>query len=188
MITYCLRQNQLKANTACYKKWYARAVAEETVDLEGLSAHMASHNSPFSAGAIKGILTDMVACIKELLLDGKKVRIDNLAIFAVGIQNKKGCEDKSTYKVTEYVEAVKLKALAIGELAKSSLNLDATLKRSSLDKDATTSDEEGDDDGNGGDGATTSGGTSNSGGTTSGGTQNSGSTNQGHDDLEDAIG
>jgi hypothetical protein len=41
--------------------------------------------------------------------------------------------------VTEYVEAVKMRALAIGELSRSSLNLDATLKRSSLDKDNTSS-------------------------------------------------
>ena len=89
-------------------------------------------------GVIKGILTDMVSCIKELLLDGKRVRIDDLAVFSVGIVNKKGCENKEDYKVTEYVEAVKLKALAIGELSRTSLNLDATLKRSPLDKDDAT--------------------------------------------------
>jgi len=31
---------------------------------------MSNHNTPFSKGAIKGMLTDMVVCIKELLLEG----------------------------------------------------------------------------------------------------------------------
>ena len=47
---------------------------------------MSDHNSPYSAGMIKGVLTDMVVCIKELLLDGKSVKIDDLAIFSVGLR------------------------------------------------------------------------------------------------------
>ena len=61
-----------------YNKWYARAVAEETIGIDKLSAHMANHNTPFSKGCIKGVLQDMVACIKELLLEGKNVKIDDL--------------------------------------------------------------------------------------------------------------
>jgi predicted histone-like DNA-binding protein len=124
----------LKTNPECYLKWYARAVPQESVDIDSLAEHMHSHNTPYSTGCIKGILTDMVTCIKELLLAGNTVRIDNLAIFSVGIVNKKGCEDKSDYKVTEYVDGVKLCARAIGELSSSQLNLDSTLKRSALDK------------------------------------------------------
>jgi predicted histone-like DNA-binding protein len=139
MITYKLVQNKVSTNPACYLKWYAHVVQGEALDMGALAAHMAAHNTPYSVGTILGILTDMVSCIKEELLAGNTVRIDNLAIFSVGIVNKKGCEDKADYKVTEYVEAVKMRALAIGELSRSSLNLDATLKRSSLDKDNTSS-------------------------------------------------
>jgi predicted histone-like DNA-binding protein len=138
MITYKLVQNKVSTNPACYLKWYAHVVQGEALDMSALAAHMAAHNTPYSVGTILGILTDMVSCIKEELLAGNTVRIDNLAIFSVGIVNKKGCEDKADYKVTEYVEAVKMRALAIGELSRSSLNLDATLKRSSLDKDNTS--------------------------------------------------
>ena len=35
--------------------------------------------------AIIGRLKDMVNCTKELLLDGKNVEIDDLAIFSVGL-------------------------------------------------------------------------------------------------------
>jgi nucleoid DNA-binding protein len=116
--------------------------------MTGLAEHMANHNTPYSQGTIMGILTDMVTCIKELLLDGKSVRIDNLAVFSVGIKNKKGCEDPTNYRASEYVDTVKMRALAIGELSKTQLNLDASLKRSSLDASSkVTSDVEDEDDG-----------------------------------------
>lgn len=65
--------------------WYVRAVSDETVDLEGLAKHMSAHNTPYSAGTIHGVLKDMVACVKELVLDGKKIKLADLAIFSAGI-------------------------------------------------------------------------------------------------------
>ena len=78
-------QNKNEKNQTAFGKWYARAVCDETVDIKGLAAHMASHNTPYSTGAIHGMLKDMVNCTKELLLDGKNVKIDDLAIFSVGL-------------------------------------------------------------------------------------------------------
>lgn len=51
---------------------------------------MSNHNTPYSSGVIKGVLADMVSCTKELILDGKNVKLDDLAIFSVGIVSKKG--------------------------------------------------------------------------------------------------
>ena len=67
MIRYVLRQNSNELSKV-FGKFFAFPVIEETVDLAGLSEHMSSHNTPFSKGVIKGLLTDMVNCIKELLL------------------------------------------------------------------------------------------------------------------------
>ena len=71
--------------------WYARPVIEETFNIETLAKHMANHNTPYSAGVIKGVLADMISCIKELILDGKNVKLDDLAIFSVGIVSKERC-------------------------------------------------------------------------------------------------
>ena len=84
MIRYVLKQCK-NAKQAIYGKLFAYPVIEETIDEEALSAHMASHNTPFSQGAIKGMLTDMVQCIHELLLEGKNVKLTNLAIFSIGM-------------------------------------------------------------------------------------------------------
>ena len=78
MILYVLRQNKNQDSPA-FGKWFAYPVIEETIDLDGLAGHMANHNTPFSKGAIKGMLTDMVSCVKELLLEGKNVKIADLA-------------------------------------------------------------------------------------------------------------
>ena len=86
MIRVKLYQNKNEKNETAYNKWYPRVIVEETIGLEELSAHMASHNTPFSKGAIKGILTDAVACTKELLLMGKNVKFPDLAIFSVGLR------------------------------------------------------------------------------------------------------
>lgn len=66
--------------------YHLRSISTEVIDLDGLAAHMASHNSPYSKGTIYGILTDMVACIRELTLASKSVKIPNLAIFSLGIR------------------------------------------------------------------------------------------------------
>ena len=89
MILYVLKKNK-NSKSAAFGKWFAYPVIEETVTLDGLAEHMSSHNTPYSKGAIKGMLTDMVSCIKELLLEGKNVKIADLAIFSLGIKNNGG--------------------------------------------------------------------------------------------------
>lgn len=113
---------------------YARAIVTENVDLTGLSKHMANHNSPYSAGVIKGVLTDMVSCIKELILEGKSVKIDDLAIFTAGIVNKRLPEgervtDEADYSVSKFVEGIKLRARGTGAFMRTTLSLDASLER-----------------------------------------------------------
>ena len=129
MIRYVLRQNSNELSKV-FGKFFAFPVIEETVDLAGLSEHMSSHNTPFSKGVIKGLLTDMVNCIKELLLEGKNVKIDDLAIFSIGIKNAKGGADsEEDFTVSKNVQSVKLRSRATGILVAKSLNLSASLKR-----------------------------------------------------------
>ena len=128
MIRYILRKNT-NSKSRAYNKWFAFPVIEQTVDLEALAEHMADHNTPFSKGAIKGILTDMVACIKELLLEGKNVKIADLAIFSIGIKNSGGDEDPDEFTVQQNVKGVKLRARGTGGLITKSLNRVASLKK-----------------------------------------------------------
>ncbi len=132
-------------------KFYGRPFVSETIDLNGLAEHMSTHNSPFSKGVIKGLLTDMVNCIKELLLEGKNVKVDDLAIFSVGFISNGGADTWDDWTVAQNIKGIKLKARATGELSNANLNLDASVKK--LDPSTL-----------GGSGSSTTGGSTDNGG------------------------
>ena len=87
MAKYRLYQNNNEKSTG-YGKYYAHKVAGKLLDLDDLAAHMAGHNSPYSKGLIRGILTDLVECVRELAYEGNQVKIDNLGIFQVSMKSK----------------------------------------------------------------------------------------------------
>ena len=132
MIRYILKQIK-NAKSSVVGRWFAHPVISETVNLSGLAKHMASHNSPYSAGVIKGLLTDMVTCIKELMLEGKNVKIDDLAIFSLGIKNRKGgAESEDDFTVSQNIEGVRFRSRATGILMPKNLNLEATMKKATV--------------------------------------------------------
>ena len=113
--------------------WYARPVIEETFDIEKLAKHMSKSQHPLlRVAVIKGVLADMVSCTKELILDGKNVKLDDLAIFSVGIVSKKGAQSAADFSLANNVKGLKLRARATGELSNAQINLDGQLKESSL--------------------------------------------------------
>ena len=132
MIRYILYQIK-NAKSSVVGRWFAKPVITDTVDLSGLAKHMASHNSPYSSGVIKGLLTDMVTCIKELMLEGKNVKLDDLGIFSLGIKNRKGgAESEDDFTVSENITGVRYRARATGELTPKNLNIVAKLKKATV--------------------------------------------------------
>lgn len=128
MILFKLSKNKNQKIKEAYGKYYARPVVTQTVDLNGLAEHMTEHNTGFSPGATKGLLTDMVKCIKELVLQGFAVKIDDLAIFSIGLKTKKGADNEEDFTVAKNIEGVRLRARATGNLTSSKLDLQASLK------------------------------------------------------------
>ena len=199
MIRIVLYQNTNQKIAEAYGKWFPRVVSDETIGLEELAAHMASHNTPYSKGAILGMLTDAAACTKELLLLGKNVKFADIAIFSLGLKVKGGALTKEDFNVAKYISGLKLRARATGELKTE--NLDTTIKLINLAAPATENpgnpvnpgnpDDTGKDNPSGGGSQTTGGGgsqTEGGGGNTDntqqggGGTTDSGTTDGGGDD------
>ena len=81
----------------------------------------------------------MVACTKELLLEGKNVKIADLAIFSLGIKNNGGSASADEFSVSKNIKGVKFRARATGELVAKNLNLEASLKKASATTKGTTS-------------------------------------------------
>ena len=88
-------------------KWYAKAVQDRTIDFEDLVTLMSEHNSPYSRGVIHGVLTDMLDCVKELVLDGKSVRLGDLGLFSVGLKTT-GAKVREKWSVAANVLGVTL--------------------------------------------------------------------------------
>lgn len=188
MIRIVLYQNTNQKIAEAYGKWFPRVVSDETIGLEELAAHMASHNTPYSKGAILGMLTDAAACTKELLLLGKNVKFADIAIFSLGLKVKGGAPTKENYNVGKYILGLKLRARATGELKTE--NLDTSIKLINLAAPATENpgnpvnpDDTGKDNPSGG-GSQTTGGGGNTDNTQQGGggTTDSGSTDEGGGD------
>ena len=111
-------------------RFYAYPAIEETVDLKALAKHMANHHSGFSEAVCSAVVQSMVRCIKEMVLEGKNVKIDDLAIFSCGIVNATGgAVTAAEFTTTRHIRRVKLRARATGELSNASLNLEASLKK-----------------------------------------------------------
>jgi len=118
------------------KKWYVRQVQKQEMDIKAMAQHMEEHNTPFSAGTIEGILTDFVKCLREQILNGNTVKIDNLAIFKLSLESNGydtfGNQDKdgrptAIAKVGEdnaVVKSAKLLSQATGKMMRERLNLD----------------------------------------------------------------
>ena len=198
MIRIVLYQNTNQKIAEACGKWFPRVVSDETIGLEELAAHMASHNTPYSKGAILGMLTDAAACTKELLLLGKNVKFADIAIFSLGLKVKGGALTKEDFNVAKYISGLKLRARATGELKTE--NLDTSIKLINLAAPATENpgnpgnpgnpDDAGKDNPSGGGSQTTGGGGSQTGGGGNtdntqqggGGTTDSGSTDEGGGD------
>lgn len=186
MIRIVLYQNTNQKIAEACGKWFPRVVSDETIGLEELAAHMASHNTPYSKGAILGMLTDAAACTKELLLLGKNVKFADIAIFSLGLKVKGGAPTKEDFNVAKYILGLKLRARATGELKTE--NLGTTIKLINLVAPATENpgnpgnpvnpgnpDDTGKDNPSGGGSQTTGGG----GSQTEGGSGNTDNTQQG---------
>ena len=84
MIRYKKYQNKNTASKT-YGQWYGRAV-HELMEFDEFVAHMAKHHCVYSEGTIRGVLIEMEVCLREMLLEGKAVRFDDLGIFKLGLE------------------------------------------------------------------------------------------------------
>ena len=126
-IFYRKYQNKQRGSVN-FGKWYGRTVTlGKTVTLEDLAAHMADHNSPYSEGVIKGVLTDMVNCIRELVLEGKSVKIPNLCIFSAGIQTTPA-DRAEDFSAATNVKSAYLRARSTGRFTREEVTKKASIR------------------------------------------------------------
>ena len=184
------------------EKQNAFAISQYTdvMTIEKFAKHITSHGSVYSRADISAILYMAVDCMREMLLEGKKIRLGDLGDFSVllgsqgaesadkftaqninqvKVQWEPGKEFKNLLDDAEFnlvasrsAQAAVLKAIKEG---KTNVDLNAPI------------DPDGGDDGNGGSnaGSTTTGGGSNAGGSGTTGTEGGGTTGSEGDNKGD---
>ena len=124
-------------------KLYARVSYKQTLSVQDMAKHMSEHNTMFSEGSITGILIDFVKCVREQVLSGNTVKIDNLAIFkatveANALETLYDAENDKTasasigtlaegQKTGPAVKTIKLLAQSTGDFTRDELKKDAKL-------------------------------------------------------------
>lgn len=85
-VLYKLWQDNRK-NTMYPGKWYARAVHQNTFNLEKLSERI-QRNCSMKKSDVLAVLTEMVEVMKDELQNSSTVRIDGFGSFSVGLKTK----------------------------------------------------------------------------------------------------
>ena len=130
MLKINLYKNKV-AGSESYGKVYGRVETADMMTLEELAAHMADHSSPYTKGVIKGILTDMASCIKELMLQGQPVKLADLAIFKASVTSSPAV-DAVSFDLGKHIKNVRLTAVATGIVTRKKLTEDALLQFTTL--------------------------------------------------------
>ena len=81
-----------KADTELVKtevqKAYAIAQYTDVMNIEKFARHISSHGSVYSRADISAILYLAVDCMREQLLEGKKIRLGDLGDFSINLSSK----------------------------------------------------------------------------------------------------
>lgn len=125
MIRYKLYQGT-STRTGTKGKWYARA-AHEAVTFDQFVKHIANHHCIFSEATLRAVLGEVKVCLRELLLEGKAVRIDDLGIFSLGITSS-GAQTRKQFNVASNILGVHINWYLGKQFTASELRKDATFK------------------------------------------------------------
>jgi hypothetical protein len=204
MIELYLSKVKESSETEQAGKYYARVSYKQTMTIQDMAHHMAQHNTIFSEGSILGVLTDFIHCVREMVLNGNTVKLDNLAIFKATVEAN-GLEslyDASADKVASAtigtlregektgaaIKVIKLLAQSTGDFTREELKKDVKLSWTDKTKaeiaaaKGDTQSSGGNDGGNTTNGSQSGGNTGDNSGTQSGGTQSGG--NSGNTDPD----
>ena len=107
-LIYKIRKIKNSKNADMNGKVYAKAVATETLSFQDFIDHIISHGSVYDRGTVQGIMFQMVDCMKELMLDSKKVWLGDLGTFYLSLKNQ-SAEDERSFNIAENVVGVRVK-------------------------------------------------------------------------------
>lgn len=105
MINYSLafRQNPNKPDEP--KKIYALAQYTDVMNITEFSKHISTHGCVYSRADIQGVLTLAVDCIRELLLNGQRIKLGDLGTFSLSISSR-GASEVETFNPAVNIRSI----------------------------------------------------------------------------------
>ena len=183
MIELYLSKVSESSETEQAGKYYARVSYKQTMSIQDMAHHMSEHNTMFSEGSILGVLTDFVRCVREMVLNGNTVKIDNLAIIKATVEangleklydantDKTATASLGTLKEGDKtgaaVKTIKLLAQSTGDFTRDELRKDVKLSWTDKTKAEIAAAKGGQEGSNGS--SSSNGSSENGGGTNTGG-------------------
>jgi predicted histone-like DNA-binding protein len=112
-ILYEVYQNDIKdSESVMYGKWYARLKSIETLTMSKLAKHISEHGSVFTEDVVEGVMKKFRACLLEMLLESKKVKVAGLGTFYLTCECQKGGADKEEdFNVNQHLKALHIRFL-----------------------------------------------------------------------------
>jgi nucleoid DNA-binding protein len=81
-----LRKNQNQYNSA-YGKYYPEADTKEPLSLKGFARHLSEHGKLVDYPMAVLVLQNIVACLKEMAIQGQPVKLDGFGTFTPTIES-----------------------------------------------------------------------------------------------------
>ena len=93
------------ANTPLVTKAYAVAQYSDVMTIEKFAKHISEHGCVYSRADISAILYMAVDCMREQLLDGKKIRLGDLGDFSVSLVSK-GADSADKFNAGAHITGI----------------------------------------------------------------------------------
>ena len=81
-----LRKNQNQYNSA-YGKYYPEADTKEPLSLKGFARHLSEHGKLVDYPMAVLVLQNIVACLKEMAIQGQPVKLDGFGTFSPSLES-----------------------------------------------------------------------------------------------------
>ena len=104
-VIYKIYKNNNKKN-AGFGKFYARAMHNGTTNLDDIAA-IIERNCSMKKSDVKAVLTELVEVMTAQIQDSKRVKLDGLGTFKIGISTK-GAESAAAFNPAKHIKNMRV--------------------------------------------------------------------------------
>ena len=100
-----LRKNPMDKSAP--PKAYANSQYSSIMSLTQFTEHISSHNSKYNRADVTAVVIQVVDCMREMLLEGKRIQMGDLGVFSVGIESE-GAESLEAFNPAIHILDLKV--------------------------------------------------------------------------------